>query len=102
MSATEQSLIVEFAYPFDDLSPLFELEMKLNKFIQERSLGDYDGNEMGIETDDARIYMYSTDVCVLLEAIRPILNEAPFMRNALAMMRLGPMDEPAELKEIII
>lgn len=96
----EQSLIIEFDYPHEDLDPLFDLEMKLTALVENKDLGIFDGNEIGIETTDARYYIYGPDAKKILEEIRPFLRAAPFMRGAVATLRLGPIDEPAPTIEL--
>lgn len=98
----EQSLIIEFDYPHEDLDPLFDLEMRLTSLVENKGLGIFDGNEIGIETTDARYYIYGPDVKKIFEEIRPFLRAASFMRGAVAMLRLGPMDEPAPIQEIMV
>lgn len=96
----EQSLVIEFDYPYDDLDPFFDLEMKLCDFVEQNSLGHFDGNEIGVETTDARYYIYGSDVKKILEEIRPVLRGAGFMKAAVAYLRLGPVDRPAETLEV--
>jgi len=96
----QQSVIIHFDYPYEDLDPLFDLEMKLTTLVEDKGLGIFDGNEIGITTTDARYYIYGPDVKKIFEEIRPFLHAAPFMRGAIATLRLGPVDAPAHSIEI--
>jgi len=98
----QQSLIIEFDYPHDDLDPLFDLEMRLTTLVEDKGLGIFDGNEIGIDTTDARYYIYGPDVKKIFEEIRPFLRAAPFMSGAVATLCLGPIDEPAPILEIAV
>lgn len=96
----EQSLIIEFDYPHDDLDPFFDLQLKLTSLVADSGLGIFDGNEIGMDTTDARYYIYGPDVRKILAVIGPELRAADFMRGAVAFLRLGPLDGPAEYLEV--
>ena len=97
---SEQSLVIEFDYPYEDLDAFFDLQMKLTSLIENPEPGIFDGNEIGVDTTDARYYIYGSDVTKILEEIRPVLRGAGFMKGAVAYLRLGPVDRPAETLEI--
>jgi hypothetical protein len=96
----EQALIIEFDYPHEDLEPFFDLQLKLTSLVEDSGLGIFDGNEIGIDTTDARYYIYGADVKRIFEVIEPSLRSVAFMRGAVAYMRLGPPDGPAQCLEV--
>lgn len=98
----EQSLIIEFDYPHEDLDPFFDLQAELTSLVEDRGFGVFDGNEIGIGTTDARYYIYGPDVKKIFSVIEPSLRASAFMRGAVAFLRLGPPCGPAPLIEIKI
>lgn len=88
--APEHAVIVHFQYGSTDLSRLFQLEEKLEAAIAAANAGEFDGNEVATDGTDGFLYMYGPDADRLFEAIRPVLEAAPFMKGATAKKRYGP------------
>lgn len=88
--APEHAVIVHFQYGSTDLSRLFQLEEKLEAAIAAASAGEFDGNEVATDGSDGFLYMYGPDADRLFEAVRPVLEAAPFMKGATARKRYGP------------
>src|SRR5688572_19962523 len=96
----EQAVIVSFNYGIQGLDSLFKLEEKLEKIIEEKNLGEYDGNEIAVDYSDGFLYMYGPSAEKLLEAIKPILKQTSFMKGAKIKLRFGPPEDG--VKEITI
>src|SRR5438045_4754434 len=47
--APEQAVIVHFSYGGKDLKPLFDLESRLGKTIDEAGIGEFDGDEVAVD-----------------------------------------------------
>ena len=86
----EQAVIIYFFhYEYEELDELFALEDRLNEEISKNSLGRYDGNEIACEGTDGSLYMYGPSAEKLFAAIKPILQETDFMKDATALLRFG-------------
>ncbi len=100
--APEHAVIVHFAYGSTDLSPLFELEDKLEHAIDSAAVGEFDGNEIAADGNDGRLYMYGPDGDVLFKVVRPLLESADFMKGARVVIRYGPPADGVRESEIIL
>ena len=97
---SEHAVIVQFKYGSTALSPLFELEARLETAIAAAKAGEYDGNEIAVDGSDGSLYMYGPDADRLADAIRPLLEAAPFMKGAKVTKRYGPPGEGVREVEI--
>lgn len=86
----EQAVIVHFKYGSTDLTPLFNLERRLENAILKARAGEYDGNEVAIDGSEGYLYMYGPDADRLYEVVAPILTVEPFMEGAKVKKRYGP------------
>jgi hypothetical protein len=66
---------------------LATLEDQLIEAIESHSLGEFDGNEVGL--DRAVLYMYAPNAEALFAGIEPILLAYPLCQNAHVMVRQG-------------
>ncbi|BDU18966.1 hypothetical protein DYGSA30_04230 [Dyella sp. GSA-30] len=98
----EQAVIVHFNYGSTDLKPLFALEDKLESAIKQVGAGEFDGDEVAADGHDGYIYMYGPSADKLLDAIKPVLTSAPFMKNAKVVKRYGPPDGATKQTEITL
>jgi hypothetical protein len=96
----EQAVIVHFAYGTTDLQPLFMLESQLEEVLAKTKVGELDGNEVALDGSDAYLYLYGPDADVLLEAIRPTLLAAPFMKKASAKKVYGELGSDVQRVEV--
>ena len=87
---SEQAVIVHFRYGQTDLSPLFELEDQLKRAIDVAGVGEFDGNDVATDGSDGYLYMYGPDADRLFEAVRPVLESATCIYDAVARIRYGP------------
>jgi len=86
----EQAVIISFYhYENKGLDELFALEDRLHQVLTENSLGRSDGHEIACEGTDGSLYMYGPSAEKLFAAIKPILQETDFMREATALLRFG-------------
>ena len=84
-----QAVIIEFLYYKDELDELHQLDEKLNKAIKEKGVGYYDGHEINLDMSDGSLYMYGPNAEELFKAVKPILEETDFTKNAVAYLRFG-------------
>lgn len=97
-SGAKHSVVVDFQYGSDDLSPVFALEDQLIAAIKAAGAGEFDGNEFGIDGSDGSIFsgsffMFGPDADRLFEAIRPVLESSLLMRGAIAIKCYGPPED---------
>src|SRR6478672_6788967 len=67
---------------------LATLEDQLAEAIEEKGIGEFDGNEIGIT--ETVLYMYGANAQTIFAAIEPILDTYPLCRNARVIIRSGP------------
>ncbi len=72
----------------EDRAACFALEESLQKAIESRGSGEYDGNEFG--QGFCTLSMYSWDADLLWESIEPVLEKRPFREGSYALRRYGP------------
>lgn len=89
----EQAVIIKCKYGSRNLDALYGLEDRLAAKIEIEKVGEYDGNEIAFDGSEATLYMYGPDADKLLETIRPILENTPFMKGAIARVRYGPPED---------
>lgn len=89
----EHAVIVSFTYGTTDLSPLFELEEKLEAAIAAAQAGEFDGNEVSADGSEGSLYMYGPDADRLFDVIKPVLVQSPFMVGASVTKRYGPPED---------
>lgn len=89
----EHAVIVSFTYGTTDLSPLFELEEKLEAAIAAAEAGEFDGNEVAADGSEGSLYMYGPDADRLFDVIKPVLVQSPFMVGASVTKRYGPPED---------
>jgi hypothetical protein len=87
---SQHAVIVEFRYGLKNLDPLREVERRLEAAIANAGVGEYDGDELAVDLSEGFLYMYGADADALFAVVRPILESAPFMRGAVALVRYGP------------
>lgn len=86
----EHAVIAYFDYHGADLSPLFEVEDRLETAIAEADVGEFDGNEIAVDLSDGSLYMYGPDAEALFAVVRPILASAACLSNLRVKLRFGP------------
>jgi hypothetical protein len=84
------------------LEALFDLEDRLERAISAAGAGEFDGNEIAADGNDARLYMYGPDADRLFDVVRPVLESAPFMRGAQVVKRYGPPENGVRQSIVII
>jgi hypothetical protein len=99
---SEQAVIVHFRYGQTDLSPLFELEDQLIDAIDSAGVGEFDGNEVAQDGSDGSLYMYGPDADRQFEAVRPVLEAATCIQQAVATVRYGPPDDGVRERKVAI
>lgn len=73
------------------LDELHPLEEKLIAIIDRLKIGEYDGNEFGVEGNaEFTLFMYSNDAEALFRAIEFELRSARITRGGKAILRYGP------------
>lgn len=99
---SEQAVIVHFIYGAEELEPLHRLENDLIKVIDQAGVGEYDGHEIAIDSSDGFLYMYGSNAENLFKAVKPTLERADIIRNAVARLRFGPPEEGVSEIEVSI
>lgn len=96
----EDSVIIHFNYGIGRMDELYELRDKLEKEIEKKNLGEYDGHEIAIDYSDGYLFMYGPNAEKLFNGIKDILDKTNFMKGAKAKLRFESIDDHA--KEIIV
>ncbi len=89
----EHAVIVRFTYGSSDLSPLFQLEGRLEAAISAARVGEFDGNEIAADGSEGTLYMYGPDADRLFQAVQEVLQSASFMDGATVTLRYGPPED---------
>ena len=97
---SEQAVIINFNYNLENFDSLNILEEKIESFLVEKNIGDYDGHEIATDLSDGYLYFYSTNAEILFENIKPTLSSMNFMKGAKARIRFGKPG--SKEKEVII
>lgn len=74
-----------------DLSKIFDLESHLESAIKLAAVGDYDGNDIGLD-GQVTMYMYGPDADALFKIVEPIIK-TPGLVRIVATLRYGPADD---------
>jgi hypothetical protein len=75
---------------------LATLENELIAVVEQRGLGEFDGNEFG--PAETTLYLYGPDANALFKKIEPVLRASPLCQNARVTIRSGgPGTVPAEV-----
>lgn len=98
----EHAVIIHFNYGIQGLDKLYELRDKLEKIITENKVGEYDGHEIAVDYSDGFLYMYGPNAEALFKAIKPILEQTDFMKQAKATLRFGPPEDGVKEIEVVI
>jgi hypothetical protein len=96
-AAPEQAVIVRLrgsslpaeVYEKYDVSTL---EDQLRDAIEQKGLGEFDGNEFGAE--ETVLYMYGPDAERLFAGIESVLRAYPLCKEGVAVIRRGPPGSP--------
>lgn len=96
ISNSDHSVIIYFNYGMDELDPLFKLSDELEKCINDKQVGEFDGHEINMDGSDGSLYMYGPNAETLFKAIKPTLEATSFMKGATAILRFGPIGEDAK------
>ena len=99
----EHAVVVKFDYiGSTDLTPLYDLEKKLEAAITEAKVGEFDGNEVATDGGDGTLYMYGPDADRLFETVRPVLGACSFMHGAHITLRYGPPTPDVRKRQIVL
>ncbi|MXN89906.1 hypothetical protein GR160_01590 [Flavobacterium sp. Sd200] len=85
----KQGVIIYFNYSHSNLEPLHELENKLRIELYNSKTGEFDGHQMALDLADGFLYFYGDSAEELFKTIKPLLLDAPFMKNAEVNLRFG-------------
>jgi len=98
----EHAVIAHFSYNRTDLQPLHELEDRLEREIERKEIGIYDGHEVATDYSDGILYMYGPNAEDLFEGIKEILRSTDFMIGATVKLRFGPPEDGVKEVEVKI
>ena len=101
-SCTDHEVIIHFYYGMDDLDPLHNLELELEKIVDELDVGRYDGHEIAMDDTDGFLFLFGPNAETLYKSIKPLLEGIPWMKGATALMRFGPLGEGSSEIEVEI
>lgn len=93
-------MIIHFLYGIEGLEPLHRFEKELEKLINQKGVGQYDGHEIAIDYSDGFLYMYGPNAELLFKTVQPFLEQTDFMRGAIVRLRFGPPEDG--VKEITV
>ena len=68
---------------------LVSLEEALAAAIVRHGVGEFDGDEIGLQSGDVTLYMYGPDAEALFAAIEEILRRNPLTHGAQVVLRKG-------------
>lgn len=110
--APEHCLIVEFDYGSTDPTPVFLVGDQLVAALasarsgeldgDEITAGEFDGNEMAADGSSGSLYLYGADADRLLEVVRPVLLQHPFLHGAKLRLRYGPPGPDVRRRELTL
>lgn len=89
----EQAVIVKFKYGFETLKELNQMEKLLQKQVDDKQIGAYDGHEIAADMSDGFLYFYGPDAELIYNAIIPIFHAITFMKGAAIKLRFGPPED---------
>lgn len=98
----EQAVIIHFRYGNTDLNPLFAVEDKLIHAIDAARAGEFDGHDIAIDGSNGYFYMYSSDADRQFAVVRPVLESAACIHDAVATLRYGPPEANVMEKKVQI
>jgi hypothetical protein len=96
----QQSVIVHFKYPHDNLDELYELEDRLEALLVDGQIGDYDGHEIATDYSDGFLYLYGNNAEELFNSIKPVLEDTDFTKQSVVRLVFGHSD--SDVREIEI
>lgn len=86
----KHSVIINFShYDYEGLEELHELESRLRVFLYNKGIGELDGHEINMDGPDGTLFLYGHNAEELFKAIKPLLLQTPFMKNAEVYLRFG-------------
>jgi len=92
----EEAVLVHFDDWKGNLEDLETLEDSLSEIIESRSLGEFDGNELG--PNEATLFMYGPDAERLFKGIETTLRNSLLSSRSRVVIRYGP---PGSKEKII-
>jgi len=103
LKPVDHAVVVNFDYiGSTDLTPLFDLEKKLEAAINGAKVGEFDGNEVATDGSDGTLYMYGPDADRLFEIVQPVLEACSFMRGARITLRYGPPAADVPERQLVL
>jgi hypothetical protein len=85
----EDAVIITIPPTGDDDRGLNEFEDPLIEAIERAGFGEFDGNEINLQTGEARLYMYGPDGERLFSVIEPTLRKLSFPSGTTVRIRTG-------------
>jgi hypothetical protein len=102
IKAPEHSVIVYFKYGKEEIEPLHELVLRLEKMLSGTNAGVIDGHEIAMDHSEGSLYLYGPNAETLFKAVKPALEEVDFLQGAVAVLRFGGINEKAPDIEVEI
>lgn len=97
----EHAVIIYFDnYGGTDLDRLHQVEDRLLEVIEKNGLGEYDGHEINVAGTDGTLYMYGPNADAIFEAIKPILFDVDWLKEAKVRLRYGPPEDGVKERRI--
>jgi hypothetical protein len=99
MHPTEQAVIVRLKFKngdfgsSDEVAALQALEDEIASAVDDASVGEVDGNEIG--AGEYVLYTYGPDADRLYQVMAPILKSAPSAQGGQATLRYGDAGDPS-------
>jgi hypothetical protein len=98
---SEQAVIVRFDYGSKDWKPFFDWEEKFEAAVAAAQVGEYDGNELAVDSSDGMLFLYGPDADKLFAVIRPQLEAATVLKNVVVTLRYGAIDDASASETVV-
>jgi hypothetical protein len=84
----QEAVLVSLTASYSPLM-LATLEAMLSAAIKRLGVGEFDGDEVALQSEGVTLYMYGPDAEALFAAIKEILRSSPLCRGARIILRNG-------------
>ncbi|MEV6867257.1 hypothetical protein AB0M44_40485 [Streptosporangium subroseum] len=87
----EQALriLIPGTQPEVDFDSLRAIQNALKKAVTEAGTGEFDGNEIDLQTNEATLFLYGPNADQLFSSVKPVLNSVSLPPGTLVIRRYG-------------
>lgn len=98
--ATLQALNILFSYQPSDLELLDTIQENLERVVNFRKAGKYDGYELDSSSSNGAFFFKAPSSEDLFKIILPILKDTPFLKGAQVQMQVDAGNDGSEVKSV--